>query len=248
MKNDAFDNYNAKADNPADKTAKEIILDVKRILDKHDVHFFPMFGTLLGFVRDKGVIAHDTDADLATWHTNYDKIRDLEDEFLANGYVMGGSGLKYKYRYLSLTPINNNRFGVDMLFLIKDIDCYVFSRFPDNNFLERIMKKYNLTNNRLLLWINRRVRMLLFRNTMRYAFPAEWFDKQTQHVIYDTAFYLPENVIEYLTTIYGDDWRTPTKKWNKKIAIKQGKRNGIFRKYKIKGDELRNILYYREVA
>lgn len=246
MNDDEFDNCNDEVDNSADKTAKEIILDVKRILDKHDIHFFPLFGTVLGFIRDKGVIEHDNDADLGTWYTNQEKILSLKDEFLANGYVMGGSGLKYKYRYLSLTPINN-RFKVDIAFLIKDVDCCVFSIFPDNNFLERMMKKHDLVNNRILLWANRRLRTFLWNRRIRWVYPVEWFEEQIQHTIYNTTFYLPKDAIGYLTSTYGDNWQTKDKEWNRKNLNEQGKKIGMLKKYKIKGNELKNILYYREV-
>ncbi len=82
----------------------KIILDIKRILDKNDVGFFPLYGTLLGFVRDKGIIPHDEDADFGAWYTEYDKIMQLKDDFKKAGYRMIGSGMKNKYCHITIYP------------------------------------------------------------------------------------------------------------------------------------------------
>lgn len=50
---------------PIDKvTAKENLLLLKETLDKHNLRFILLFGTLLGAVREHDFIAHDEDIDL----------------------------------------------------------------------------------------------------------------------------------------------------------------------------------------
>ena len=46
------------------KIAKENLLILKNFLDKNDIEFSLIFGTLLGAVREKDFIAHDEDTDL----------------------------------------------------------------------------------------------------------------------------------------------------------------------------------------
>jgi phosphorylcholine metabolism protein LicD len=43
---------------------KDNLLDIKKVLDRNNVSFFLIFGTLLGAVRDKAFIKHDIDTDL----------------------------------------------------------------------------------------------------------------------------------------------------------------------------------------
>jgi phosphorylcholine metabolism protein LicD len=43
---------------------RENLIDFKKVLDRNNMSFFLMFGTLLGAVRDKAFIKHDIDTDL----------------------------------------------------------------------------------------------------------------------------------------------------------------------------------------
>jgi phosphorylcholine metabolism protein LicD len=87
---------------------KKMLLDIKEVFDKNQVDFFPIHGTLLGFVREQRIIPYDADADLGAWYTEYDKIRKLYDTFLEEGYRLIGSGMKGKYRHLTLYRDNDD--------------------------------------------------------------------------------------------------------------------------------------------
>lgn len=53
--------------------AREYLLTVKEIFDRHKVKFWLIFGTLLGAVRDGGFIEGDKDIDLATYESDAEK-------------------------------------------------------------------------------------------------------------------------------------------------------------------------------
>ncbi len=60
---------------------KQIMFDIKTVLDKHKIRFWLAFGTFLGFYRDKDFIPWDGDIDLAVYSEDYDNIWKLEKEF-----------------------------------------------------------------------------------------------------------------------------------------------------------------------
>ena len=79
---------------------KEVQIDLLKILvaicDKHNLQLYPMYGTLLGVVRDGGMIAGDDDIDVALPREDYDKLMKLTGEF---------SG-----KYFLQTPFNDDCF------------------------------------------------------------------------------------------------------------------------------------------
>jgi hypothetical protein len=62
---------------------------VGRVLNRHGITWWAFGGTLLGAVRNKGIIAHDDDLDFGT--LDFDKFNSssLEADLRRNGYTMG---------------------------------------------------------------------------------------------------------------------------------------------------------------
>ena len=58
---------------------------IKKIFDKHHIDFWLDFGTLLGAIRDKKIIAWDKDIDLGMWREDLQKLLSFEDEFRKEG-------------------------------------------------------------------------------------------------------------------------------------------------------------------
>jgi len=54
--------------------AKENLLDVKRVFDKHNIKFILAFGTLLGAIRQQDFIDWDSDTDILCFREDYLKI------------------------------------------------------------------------------------------------------------------------------------------------------------------------------
>ncbi len=59
----------------------DLLVQLKRVCDKHSIHFFMIYGTLLGAVRHGGVIPDDDDIDVALMREDYDRLMSLESEF-----------------------------------------------------------------------------------------------------------------------------------------------------------------------
>ena len=62
----------------ARELARKDLLNLKKALDKADISFFLMFGTLLGAVRDKDLISYDKDIDLGILYEDSAKLEKAE--------------------------------------------------------------------------------------------------------------------------------------------------------------------------
>ncbi len=65
--------------------AKKMFLTITDILNENKLLFMPMFGTLLGFIRDHGFIKNDYDVDLMIYEEDCEKLINLIPVFHAHG-------------------------------------------------------------------------------------------------------------------------------------------------------------------
>jgi hypothetical protein len=95
------------------KIAKENLLLLKKICDSVQLNFVILYGTLLGAIREKDFIGHDTDTDVGIFVGDEDKLLMAKDMLISNGFSL----------------IRTSRFNSVISFMRKDeyIDIYVFS-------------------------------------------------------------------------------------------------------------------------
>lgn len=98
--------------------AKNLLLDVKEILDKNNIDFILVFGTLLGAYRENNFIEHDTDIDIGIVGEN--DIEKIKKILLSGGFLDKGIKLIYG-REFSLCRDN---IYIDIYPFIKDGDGY----------------------------------------------------------------------------------------------------------------------------
>lgn len=122
-------------------------LEIKRICDKHNIHYTPIGGTLLGTVRHKGFIPWDDDIDVGMLREEYNKFlevakNELRPEFFLQTYETDPNYPKAIARLC----VNETRY---VLRWEKDADIHqgVFTDiFPydnsPNNKLHQIYHKY----------------------------------------------------------------------------------------------------------
>jgi len=63
------------------KNALQILIDCTNFLEKKNISYFVMFGTLLGAVRDEDFIEYDNDIDLIVLDANIEKVKLCLDDF-----------------------------------------------------------------------------------------------------------------------------------------------------------------------
>lgn len=62
------------------EAAKYLLITFKRVLEEHNIIMMPMFGTLLGAIREHGFIKKDDDVDVVIYASDIQKIFDLRPE------------------------------------------------------------------------------------------------------------------------------------------------------------------------
>jgi lipopolysaccharide cholinephosphotransferase len=88
------------------------LLDVKRVLDKHNAKFGLMFGTLLGAVRENNFIKHDEDTDLFVLNEDKDNLLESLHDLVECGFEI------CRYNDKLLTVIRNGEY-IDFYFFRK---------------------------------------------------------------------------------------------------------------------------------
>ncbi len=85
--------------------ASHLVLTAKSILDANNIQFMPVFGTLLGIVRQGNFIPHDTDVDMAIWEKDREKLVDLIPEFEKAGlrFACCWEPIIYTFEYGTVT-------------------------------------------------------------------------------------------------------------------------------------------------
>ncbi len=79
------------------KTEVEILDEIVRICQKHDLKYYLIGGTLLGAVRHKGFIPWDDDLDIVMPRADYDKFRQLCKSELDEKYYLHDINCDNKY-------------------------------------------------------------------------------------------------------------------------------------------------------
>lgn len=169
----------------------EVLGDLAKIFKRHSIPAFAAYGTLLGFIREKGFIAHDEDMDFGVMpntmtpqellHILLEKEEGFEVRFI------------YKYRE-RVSEFKVAYKGIPM-------DFFFFDRSGEH-FLSH-----------LLFYIPGRKYAEPNANTIREVTFAA-VDKLKNVNVLGVEFPIPENEVEVLESLYGSSWRVPDKKWN----------------------------------
>jgi len=219
---------------------RELLLNVKEVLDIYKVHYWLNDGTLLGAVRDKGFLPWEHDIDLGMW---VDDISTEKKEHIAN--VLRS----YEYRvllfpdmYMTVTAGN---VYLDMEFYGRKDGMAVLPQWlPVNKagkYLgyirtilmapgyyradksESVMKHYALNiSNGIATMLPKKAAIGIVERLYRkvghkeWTIPAHYFENFDVIEFQGMFFSIPANPERYLAFRYGKDWRTPNPKWNVK--------------------------------
>lgn len=87
----------------------DILIEIDRICEKHNINYFIMYGTLLGAVRHKGFIPWDDDCDICMMRDDYEKfIEYAKDDLSSNFFIQTKvTDKNYKHDFLKVRDLNS---------------------------------------------------------------------------------------------------------------------------------------------
>jgi len=172
---------NLWSDNKKNKM-KKLLLNSKKCLTELDVEFFPIYGSLLGLIRNGGLIPWDDDMDICIERNNFHKILDNKHKFEKYGIdVYIKNPVLFENNYLKLHYKDGNKIpGYDWSWPFIDVFGYTEDgdtvKIEDNSLkIENIIDKKDL-----------------------FPFRTNTFE--------DIPFNIPNNVDNILNKLYGDNW------------------------------------------
>lgn len=125
------------------KVLFEMLLDFKRVCDKHNVKYMLSDGSILGAVRHNGFIPWDDDIDIFLTRENYQKFVDFCMDELKDKYMLGeplskGYYFKYPKLFLKNSCLTEIYYAgipnCHMLFL----DLFIVEYVPENVFKRKM--------------------------------------------------------------------------------------------------------------
>ena len=170
------------------KNGKKIFQEFIEIANRNKLSVWLCYGTLLGFIRENGLMKHDDDFDVGCWYKSYSKV--FEQDLINNGFFLEHQFKADEgYSAFEQTFVKNGVY-IDIFYHYEDektIWTHVFHREKNDNLPENV-------------W---RVRKLDFTKS----------DFKSVDFI-GTKVLIPENSEQYLVETYGENWRIPDKNYD----------------------------------
>jgi len=171
----------SKEQNQIAKELKELLREWIRIAEKNNIDWFCNGGTLLGAIRDKGLIHYDNDLDLCVFFKDYEKIKNAvcTDKFVIN---VGEQGFQLNYKSKAF-PF---------------VDLWLNAPNPENP--NEIILACPYVNNRLTyyaskMWPNDKYNIKDVSHCKKLSFEGIMVN-------------VPKNYKQYVKRMYGDDCLT----------------------------------------
>ena len=175
------------------KNGTTILKNLNLAFEELNIPYWLAFGTLLGAVREKNIIVHDLDLDIATWkHSHSGKIAETLTKY---GFALkrtikleGDTGIEETYSY--------NDVNIDIFYFEKISDklvkCHVFYIDKSLGYMETINKYGGLF-------------------PLEVVLPFEGLSKYT---FLGVQVYIPDIYEKHLAFHYGEDYMIPNSNWD----------------------------------
>lgn len=216
------------------EVAVKNLREVKDVFDKNGISYWLDTGTLLGTVRDGKIIEWDTDIDLGAWYNSVAQLISIFPELKKRGF---DTVLNRRWAVMTIRKIDCN-INVS---LYRERDGYAWKiwRIPKEGVIISILDRcVNISNLKMYTKegraFTRKIKHLssllpsalkrLVTGTAWLALhrlgcmiptmiPKRYFEKLSTIRFYGMQFNAPSNVEKYLEYRYGNDWKTPKRKW-----------------------------------
>ena len=214
---------------------QKLLDDVNKIFNNHGIHYFLLYGAVLGLYREKRVLPWDGDIDIGVFFESYNDLLGCKKDFENSNYSFiqknkhGNIFICRKedeeYFVKNKNNIHDVPYHISIYFFIKDWDMAVEFQLFNNDLFQRWFGSKN--------WLYTLFTLLRVKHRV---YPLEWFEK-LDHI---NGYPIPSCTERYLRYIYGDGWRVPVKTWSK---YKHLQFNKSIRHYIVKEHKNRRIYY-----
>ena len=157
------------------KVRKDVLIEVKHLLDKLKVKFFLVDGALLGAIRENNFIKWDWDIELVVL---IEDVINIQDKIIK----------KFEEKDFIVEHPDNTKRNMKINLFKKDNKLSITGLYLKKSFRKRKMFKY----------------------------PAKYFENPTRIKFLGEEYLAPGPIEEFLSFIYGSDWRTPKMSNNKR--------------------------------
>jgi hypothetical protein len=193
-------------------------------LDARRIPYWLNSGTLLGIVRDGGLLAWDRDVDISVWESDRDAVLKLVSEFDPEHYRVETwrfGGAIYKIKAVSTRSEPTLVFDVDLFRKHGDMAVcpqYVpVLAFRHCWWLHRIVRSLCHRVAYFLLernghHIGDRFPLKHFHNVFTWSVPSRFFERTTSLHVDGIDVKVPQQYEDYLAYRYGN-WRQPVSNW-----------------------------------
>jgi GR25 family glycosyltransferase involved in LPS biosynthesis len=168
---------------PYKKVTENMLLNISNELKKFDVEIFPVYGTLLGMIRHKGVIPWDDDMDICVHKDHFKVILDNVSRFNKLGIGVVEVRKNWPGYFLKLYDITEPK-----------IEGYQWS-WP---FID--VFSYHIDEDKVVISSNVR--------PYKYSIEKKDFFPIKSNLFGDIILNIPNNPDKILDSMYGDDWET----------------------------------------
>lgn len=122
----------------------DILKEVDRVCEKHNILYWLEGGTMLGAVRHRGFIPWDDDLDIAMFRKDYDRFCEIAPQELKNGYFLQTheTESEYPHHYAKLrkdnTRIDSKPFRKLKVHQGIFVDIFPVDKISENKFFQRV--------------------------------------------------------------------------------------------------------------
>ncbi len=126
----------------------EVLCEIAKVCERHDLVWYAAFGTLLGAVRHQGYVPWDDDMDICLKRADYMKLLEYLPRELPEGYVVRSPLLETGYPEFHTCVMNSDSISIEPSHLQKfhgcpfivGIDVFPFDLLPEDEQIRSLQK------------------------------------------------------------------------------------------------------------
>ena len=222
-----------RTENNSEEKVDLNLIEIINILNKNKIEYWICQGTLLGIIRDKKLIPWDHDIDIAVWSDSVTK-ETITNIMLSHNFILkekyliendlltflkkGGREVDINFYQVTTEKNTNKKIAYVNWYIPKNLLCKLIDALSMSDKYEGNYK-YFIKSFFIFKKIFRKIKILLidkklFYRSAGYSQPLELLKEFKNIAFCGIHLTIPKKSEEYLSYVYGENWRVPKKKFN----------------------------------